>query len=94
MSLQGLHDFFRLEVPYEDLIILPAGHDPFTASHREAGKYTVLFVLMSGVCLQTFPRVIVPQAKGVIQCASKNVLAIRRKFDEGDRRIVIINQGL
>ena len=94
MSLQRLHDFFRLEVPYEDFMILPTGHDPFTSCHREAGKYTVLLVLMSSVRLQTFPRVIVPQTKSVIQRAGKNVLAIWRKLDERDRRIVIINQGL
>lgn len=47
---------------------------------------------MSGVCLEALPSAVVPQFESVVQRRREDVLAVGRELDEGDRRVVVVDQ--
>lgn len=63
-------------------------------SHREVGENAVSFVLVSSVRLQALPLRVVPKLKGVIEGGRKDVLSVRRELNEGNGRVVVVDECL
>ena len=53
VARQLLDDLLGLQVPDVDQAVLTAGHDPLAARDGEVGEDAILFILVSGVGLQT-----------------------------------------
>ena len=86
MSLQFLYNFFGLQIPNVNIVVLWTRYNPFATSYWEIGKNTILFVLMSAVGFQAFSFRIIPQFESVVQCSGQNVFAWKNKnkFDLAD----------
>lgn len=49
----------------------------FSASNTEVGKDTILFILMSRICLQALAPTVVPELECVVQCRCQYVFTVR-----------------
>jgi len=93
VPVQLLHDLLRLQVPNVDLMIFRSGDNPLSPGHRKVCKNAIFFVLVTTVRFQAFAFAVVPQFEGVVEGGSQDVFAVGGELDEGDGRVVVVDQG-
>ena len=93
VPLQLLHDLLRLQVPNVDLVIFRPWDNPLSPGHRKVGKNAILFVLVTTVRFQAFAFAVVPQFESVVKRGSQYVFAVGGELDEGDGRVVVVDQS-
>ena len=94
MPVQLLNDLLRLQVPDVDQVVLGPRNDPLSTGHRKICEDAILFVFVAAVRFQALAFAVVPQLEGVVERGSQDVLSVGRELDEGDRRVVVVDQGL
>ena len=94
VSFEFLNDFFRLQVPQINTVVLRSAHDPFRARDGEISEQAVLLILVSSVQFQRFALGIVPQFQRIVQRRRQDVLPVGREFDKTNGRIIIVDQCL
>lgn len=52
MPLKLLYNFFRLQIPNINDVILRAAHNPLSTGHRKVGENTVLFIFVAIIRFQ------------------------------------------
>lgn len=86
MPFQFLYDFFCLQIPNIDVVILASTDNPFSTRHTVTCKNTILVVLMPPIGFETLSGMIIPQPQRIVERRRKDILAIGREFDKRSRR--------
>lgn len=94
MPLQLLHHLLRLQIPYIHRMILRTTHNPLASSDGEAAKAAEPIVGVTRVGFETFAGVVVPEADGVVEGACEDEFAVGRELDEGDGRVIVVDERL